>query len=985
MSPPGAGGTLFGTMIGGNDLDVSSLIHPKSSGYRPDRSVRYTFESSARSILGDDFTFIDEFRTSETTLEDILAHRTGLMSGDLAFLAGYESSTVTKEDLIKRFRYLPAPGQFRDEFKYNNIMYMLAGLVAEHLGNATWEDLMTEKLLVPLGMDSTTFTADVDEVTMALPYIYSYDEKDLQVLIWKYSDMLKWMEFLLERGWVNGKELLDNRSLMTMMNGHISLGEWHYAGQQTIPFSRASKWDISYGFGWFLGSYRGYRHVHHGGSYYGQTSGLKMFPDIKTGVYVTTNGPFPEMELLAIDFIQTNVADILLRESRWLNETVLCFSELSLPTSDEMLSDIESDLKVVPPAHSNEYTGSFGNYLFGNVHISNLGMKNQLNLSLVCTQAEIFTPSELEEVDELVKTAMECQSIPGLSLAVYKQGEKLVRSYGLADMSTGREVEDDTVFCIASVTKSFSTMLLAILLEDEDVNTHGYRFESSLRSILGNEFKLIDEFRTSETTLEDILAHRTGLMSADLALFAGYQLTVSREDLMKRFQYLPAPGQFRDEFKYSNIMYMLAGLVAEHLGNATWEDLIKEKLFVPLGMNGATFTTDVDEVTMALPYLYNPASSQIEVFDMQTFRNSLNVIAPAGSICLTSPDMLKWMEFLLYQGSAGGRQIVDRKSLLNMMNGHVSLGEFHYANQRQKPLSAASKWEISYGLGWFLGSYRGYRKVYHDGSYYGQSSSLQMFPDIQTGVYVATNGPFPIMEARATDYILTNVVDTLLREKRWFNETQPCLSNTTIPSEDEILSKVLSEMKTKPEEELNAYTGSYGNYLFGDVHISSESSQNQLNFTFGLYLTGVLLLDNKQCQVHLAGQFATYARPIGGLCEFADRENHGTFNTFSIIDGQDKYIFHRNVSFNEFKTTEIHMNGFELKPSPLVYVLFNNFHHVDSNKHMSTVIATILYFSIYKCVMNSVNLDSRVYIFLAIHICSVKVDNACSTQKLELG
>ncbi|PVD35055.1 hypothetical protein C0Q70_06336 [Pomacea canaliculata] len=219
------------------------------------------------------------------------------------------------------------------------------------------------------------------------------------------------------------------------------------------------------------------------------------------------------------------------------------------------------------------------------------------------TDGKVLTPQLTSKIEEFVENLMQCRKGVGLSLAVVKGNETWTRGFGMADKASGRPVNSSTLFGIGSVTKAFTSTFLAMLIEESQGK---YTWQTPIKDILGNDFKLGDEYLTSHVTIRDVLLHRTGLSAPLTPLFAGFPPTVTREQFANLLQYLPMSGLFRDEFNYNNWMYALAGRVGEVMGGASWEELLHQRIFQPLQMTDSRvigYNVEVDADIFALPYV----------------------------------------------------------------------------------------------------------------------------------------------------------------------------------------------------------------------------------------------------------------------------------------------------------------------------------------------------------------------------------------------
>nr|KAG5700687.1 hypothetical protein BaRGS_029052 [Batillaria attramentaria] len=226
-------------------------------------------------------------------------------------------------------------------------------------------------------------------------------------------------------------------------------------------------------------------------------------------------------------------------------------------------------------------------------------------------RAETFNSVVVNEIDHVVQAGMTCHNNPGLAVAVVKDGQVLLsKGYGVTDLDSQQPVTTDTQFQIASLTKAFTAALLATVL-DEEPGT----LSTNVRKVDGlpSDFAFNNSLRTIYATLEDLLAHRTGIPRNNYIRLATdhnrqnlppyvFSYKVARQKGMRlgewgrlgRLKYLPNAGGFRDSFYYSDLMYALAAYVTQLLGNKPWEDLMREKVLTPLGMSRTTFISDVD-------------------------------------------------------------------------------------------------------------------------------------------------------------------------------------------------------------------------------------------------------------------------------------------------------------------------------------------------------------------------------------------------------
>ncbi|KAL3878770.1 hypothetical protein ACJMK2_031101 [Sinanodonta woodiana] len=455
-------------------------------------------------------------------------------------------------------------------------------------------------------------------------------------------------------------------------------------------------------------------------------------------------------------------------------------------------------------------------------------------------QTNVFEYNLERDIELFINATMSCRQVPGLTLAVVSGNRSWTKGFGMADIDTERKVNEHTLFNIGSITKSFTVTLLAALMSGTQ---NEMTWNSKVSDILGEGFSFPDNVRTTMTTLRDILSHRTGLSGLDYGMISGYLPELTRSEMTRRLQFVPEVKSFRDDFYYNNIMYMLAGYVAEILGEDSWENLTKTKLLQSLNMTDTTFLEKPSQVVadnIAKPY----ALKNGQLINGTESLYSMHPCEPAGAILSNAEDMAKFMRFLLKNGRDHlGRQVVDEKLLSEMFGTYNRLsGPTEERYNLRKPIFPVDEVQVGYGYGWITGSYRGYRKVWHSGGLFAYISLLWVYPDMGIGIFASANGP--TVDNLAVDAIRTiffYISDILLGEEPWLNATTACSfpgkwKNSTVDSvSNDDLDHPFNVI-------LDRYVGNYGSHVFPDVQITRD--ENLLKFQCNRIL-GILHPTNK--------------------------------------------------------------------------------------------------------------------------------------------
>lgn len=236
------------------------------------------------------FRMHDPDVTRRLSVRDLVTHRSGLPRHDLTW---YNNGTATREDLVRRLRYLPLNRDLREAFQYNNLMFVTAGYLVGSLMSTSWEEAIRSLVFQPLGMTGSVFSvAEMQRAAdFSLPYEVRRDTvrqlpfRDINLvgpagsINSSVDDMLKWVRMQLSDGTVEGRRVIQAATLEDMHAPHMPIG---------LP-TQAEYGAQDYGMGWFLTSYRGHYRVSHGGNIDGFSALVTLYPRDRLGIVVLTN------------------------------------------------------------------------------------------------------------------------------------------------------------------------------------------------------------------------------------------------------------------------------------------------------------------------------------------------------------------------------------------------------------------------------------------------------------------------------------------------------------------------------------------------------------------------------------------------------------------------------------------------------------------------------------------------------------------------
>lgn len=411
----------------------------------------------------------------------------------------------------------------------------------------------------------------------------------------------------------------------------------------------------------------------------------------------------------------------------------------------------------------------------------------------------------LDGLDEQILTMMKQWNLPGLSVGIVKNGNVVMtKGYGKRDEKNDLDMTGKTMLPIGSTTKSFTALILGMLVDEGKLD-----WDKPVKEYIP-WLKLYDSYVTDHVTTRDLLCHRTGVPGYDI--HGVFCTKDDRKEMVKDLVYLQANTGFRTKLQYQNQMVMLAGYVAEVLTGQTWEELVKERICKPLGMTNTTLT---------IPGLEGyTESSKGYVFtgteNMETPYLSLKGVGPAGAINSTAEDMTNYLLFQLGDGTWNGKQLISK----------ANLDEMHTAQMLGTPYF----WKLdeitnaNYGMGWFVDLYRGQKMLSHGGNTLGFSALMTLLPEQDFGVILLSNATSNFMIYALTYAILDKVLGVETQD--WTAKMQMKIGEVFGAMGAAMQAKAEAKIpNTAPSHPLEAYSGVYSHPAFGKLEISVADGQ----------------------------------------------------------------------------------------------------------------------------------------------------------------
>ena len=327
--------------------------------------------------------------------------------------------------------------------------------------------------------------------------------------------------------------------------------------------------------------------------------------------------------------------------------------------------------------------------------------------AVICTEtmtsAQTVARQSADTIDRFIADQMQRSVIPGAAVVIV-EGNAVIHSAAFGP--PGSRLSIDSPFLIGSVTKTFTALAIAQLVDDGRLG-----FDDRVVDVLPG-FALADRSSSGRITVRQLLTHTSGLSQ-----WSGHD---RRAQETARFDHISPARPPGEKFEYSSLNYIILGQIVEVVSGLSYSEYMERKIFDPLEMRssyvyGAAGSAGEGELPPGHAYLFGLPLAMREPFPPAA-------LAPAGFIASSARDLGSYMSMILDDGSFRGRQIVSPRSLREMFT----------------PWSGGS---AGPGMAWGVGRER----IGHAGNTRTFSARLVVLPRERMGVVLLTNvnsGPF---------------------------------------------------------------------------------------------------------------------------------------------------------------------------------------------------------------------------------------------------
>lgn len=422
-----------------------------------------------------------------------------------------------------------------------------------------------------------------------------------------------------------------------------------------------------------------------------------------------------------------------------------------------------------------------------------------LFLSFLHLQADL-----LQDLDKFVEQERIKRKVPGVAVVVV-EGDKIVfaKGYGVTEINLPQKVDENTIFQLASVSKTFTSAGVGSLVDDKKLTWD----DEVIKHLPG--FALKDIYATRYASARDLLAHRTGLpaFTGDLLGILGY----NRDEILFRIRFIKPGASFREKALYSNLGFFAAGELIAKLNNTSYEEAIKTRLLNPLSMTRTGFAELAKDANIAKPHAI--VNKELKVVP----REDSKLFAAAGGVFSTAKDLGNWMILHLNEGKFNGKEVLKPETIHEM---HKPSMVADVTFTETPPITENSGY--TYGLGWDSFHFQNALIVEKSGALDGVRSIVTLVPEKKLGIAIIANlNLTPLPEMIRAEY-LNQVFGVKANYDKAFQEFDETIEKIfAIPKPDKALP--LSHT-------LDNFMGVFNNEVYGNAEIKKDGDKLSLIF-----------------------------------------------------------------------------------------------------------------------------------------------------------
>jgi len=452
---------------------------------------------------------------------------------------------------------------------------------------------------------------------------------------------------------------------------------------------------------------------------------------------------------------------------------------------------------------------------------------SRLALVVALLVSFVFAPAagaqqQLEGLDAEIEQMIGDWGIPGAAVVVIQDDEiTFARGFGVRELGGTDPVDEHTIFAVGSTSKAFTAAAIAMLVDEGKVSWDDPMVDHV------PVFQLSDPYITRDLRVRDLMSHNSGLTRGDRLWYASGR---SREEVLKQVRHQPVALPLRSTFRYNNTTWIAAGEVIENATGMSWDDFVASRIFRPLGMTRSTTSVEALNRLDNVATPHNPSlDGEVKAIPYRDIDNA----GPAGSINSSALQMAQWIRLQLGRGEFKGERLISEEAI-----GETHTSQMLIRNEGTWAVTWPESDFLTYGLGWFLSSYRDVTMISHGGNIDGMTAYVGFIPRRGYGMVILSN----LSSANGFSSALAHrIIDRmeggegLPWNEMMLNKWNELLEQQRAAANEVEDSRTTGTSTTLPIAE---YAGTYTNDMYGDITVTE--SGGVLSATFGTGYQGAL-------------------------------------------------------------------------------------------------------------------------------------------------
>jgi CubicO group peptidase (beta-lactamase class C family) len=318
---------------------------------------------------------------------------------------------------------------------------------------------------------------------------------------------------------------------------------------------------------------------------------------------------------------------------------------------------------------------------------------------------------------------------PGAAVLVKKDSKILFeKGYGVRDLRSHAKIDPETNFRLASFTKQFTAMAIMLLVHDGKLH-----YDDPL-TLIFPDFPAYGK----DITIRNLLNHTSGL--PDYAEIMDQQEKsggpkwspdhqIQDEEVLALLKAQPvgkfAPGT---RWEYSNSGYVVLGLIVAKASGMPYREFLQRRIFAPLKMNRTIVYEKGKNTINRRAFGHSKENDKL----VETDQSATSATLGDGGIYSNVADLAKWDEGLANHTLLSEKEMQPALTPVKLADG----SEPHWP---RNPQASGDPPAVLYGFGWFLDSYQGHARNYHDGGTQGFRTTIQRFPEDHLTIVILSN------------------------------------------------------------------------------------------------------------------------------------------------------------------------------------------------------------------------------------------------------